>query len=81
MAAVTTSPISDNTNPLISATMERLRSTYESGATRSLDWREAQIDGLIRFAKENTEGLLEAMQSDLGRPPTEGWIADVGPPI
>ena len=26
--------------------MERLRSTYESGATRSLDWREAQIDGV-----------------------------------
>jgi len=81
MAALTTSPISENTNPLISATMERLRSTYESGATRSLDWREAQIDGVIRFAKDHTEGLLEAMQSDLGRPQTEGWIADVGATI
>jgi len=81
MAAVTTSPISDNTNPMISTAVERLRATYESGATRSLDWREAQIDGVIRFAKDHTEGLLEAIQSDLGRPHTEGWIADVGAAI
>ncbi|RZV41182.1 MAG: aldehyde dehydrogenase family protein [Acidimicrobiales bacterium] len=62
-------------------TIERLRSTVESGRTRSLDWREAQLDGIIRFTTDFTDELLEAMETDLGRPGLEGWIADIGSSI
>jgi aldehyde dehydrogenase (NAD+) len=65
----------------VRATIERLRSTVAAGTTRSLDWRESQIDAVIRFAKDQTDELLAAMESDLGRPHVEGWLADVGPSI
>lgn len=65
----------------MTAALERLRSTVESGRTRSLDWREAQLDGIIRFTKDHSDELLAAMEADLGRPGLEGWIADVGASI
>jgi len=61
--------------------VERLRSTYESGVTRDLNWRRAQIEGVLAFAKDHTDELLATMHSDLGRPSVEGWIADLGPTI
>ncbi|MFT7474176.1 MAG: aldehyde dehydrogenase (NAD+) [Verrucomicrobiales bacterium] len=67
--------------PNVRSTIERLRSTVAAGTTRSLDWRESQIDAVLRFAKDHTEALLTAMESDLGRPHVEGWLADVGQSI
>ncbi len=61
--------------------LSRLRATFRSGATRSVDWRIAQIDGIIRFAKDHTDTLIEAMAADLGRPPIEGWAADISSSI
>ena len=55
----------------------RLRATVQTGITHPVEWREAQIDGIIRFAKEHTEALIDAMEADLGRPRIEGWLADV----
>lgn len=65
----------------VAQAVERVRARYESGVTRDLDWREAQINGVITFAKEHTDQLLDAMHADLGRPSMEGWIADIGPTI
>lgn len=65
----------------IAQAVDRLRATFSSGRTRSLDWRERQLDGVITFAKEHDDQLLDAMHADLGRPAVEGWIADVGPSI
>lgn len=70
-----------STTSSIPETVSHLRATFDSGVTRSLDWREAQIDGLLRFVKGHSEGLLDAMQADLGRPRIEGWLADLGPAI
>ena len=61
--------------------LERLRATFRSGTTRSVDWRVAQIEGVIRFAKDHTESLIKAMAADLGRPPIEGWSADISTSI
>lgn len=70
-----------STTRSISDSVSRLRATFDSGVTRSLDWREAQIDGVIRFSEEHSGGLLDAMQSDLGRPRAEGWLADLAPTV
>ena len=65
----------------IDAELERLRNTFKAGVTRSITWRTAQIGGLIRFAKEQSDALLNAMHADLGRPPIEGWSADISSSI
>ncbi len=65
----------------IAEELTRLRATFASGLTRNIDWRVAQIDGLIRFAHDNTETLIEAISEDLGRPSIEGWLADISSSI
>ncbi len=55
-----------------------LRSTFETGVTRSLEWREEQLDGLLRFCDEQEDALIEAIATDLGRPWLEAYAADIG---
>ena len=66
-------PISD-----IPPTVARLRETFESGRTRPLEWRRAQLEGLLRFAREQGEALVAALQADMGKPELEARTADVG---
>ncbi len=61
--------------------LERLRSTFQAGTTRSLDWRERQLDGIIAFANDFEDELTEALGMDLGRPRLEAHLADIGPSI
>jgi aldehyde dehydrogenase (NAD+) len=56
---------------------DRLRETFRSGRTRSLDWRSQQLEGLCRLVRENSEELVGALQADLGRPTFEAWTADL----
>ena len=81
MALTEADVVVDDLNAHITSEISRLRKTFSTGLTRSVDWRVAQIDGLIRFAKDNTEALIEAMALDLGRPPIEGWTADISSSI
>lgn len=67
-------------NPIDSG-LDRLRTAVDNRTTRSLDWREDQLAGIIEFARDHSDALLDAMHSDLGRPRTEGWGADVGAAI
>ena len=80
---MTLAPESSTTDHLadLGSTVDRLRSTVLDGTTRSLDWRETQLDGVIAFAKDHTDALIAAMNEDLGRPEIEGWLADVGSSI
>jgi aldehyde dehydrogenase (NAD+) len=70
---VPNSPI-DEIAPLVA----RLRQTFETGRTRPLAWRRAQLQALIRFAKENSDALVEALQADMGKPELEARAADIG---
>ncbi len=55
-----------------------LRTTFESGRTRPLAWRKAQIAGLRRMLEEGEDELVAALQQDLGRPRVEAFAADIG---
>jgi aldehyde dehydrogenase (NAD+) len=77
----TTEPTSTVDVARIPDEVDRLRRTVRQGVTRPIEWREAQLDGIIRFAKEHTEALIDAMEADLGRPRIEGWLADVSSAI
>lgn len=55
----------------------RLRSTFDSGRTRDLDWRRAQLRALSQMLTENEDALVGALAEDLGKPRFEAWAGDV----
>ena len=55
----------------------RLRTTFESGRTRDLDWRREQLQGLARMLRDNEGAFLDALSSDLGKPRFEAWAGDL----
>ena len=61
-----------------SSVVNRMRSGFGSGRTRSWEWREAQLRGLLKMMKEREAEFLEAVSSDLSKPKFEGWAAELG---
>ena len=59
------------------ALLDRLRTSYADGRTRSLEWRQEQLSALKRMLVEREDDLVAAMAADLGRPPFEAWAADL----
>ena len=57
--------------------VERLRSTFDSGRTRPVEWRRAQLHALARMLTENEDELLAALADDLGKPRYEAWAGDI----
>ena len=63
--------------PDIAATVRRLRDTFASGRTRSVEWRKQQLQALERLMSENEAAIADALAKDLDRKPFEAWLADV----
>ena len=61
----------------IPATVRRLRETFASGRTRSIDWRKHQLRALEQMMVENEPAVAAALEQDLGRKPFEAWLADI----
>lgn len=61
----------------IAAVVSRLRDTFKSGRTRSIDWRKQQLHALERLMVDNELAVAAALEQDLGRKPFEAWLADV----
>lgn len=76
---MTVSPVTtpSTTLDVIPQLVDDLRARFESGATRSFDWRVRQLDGLIRFVEEREREILAALASDLGKPEMEAYGAEV----
>ena len=68
-------PASDT--PDIPGTVRRLRETFKTGRTRSVEWRKQQLKALEKMMVENEGALMEALEKDLGRSPFEAWLADI----
>ncbi len=64
-------------HPDIPATMRRLRETFATGRTRSLEWRKEQLHALELLVTENETAIADALDKDLGRSPFEAWLADI----
>ncbi len=60
------------------AVVQRLRTTFESGRTRSYAWRVAQLDAIRRMLVDREDEILDALHVDVGKPRLEGWLAEVG---
>lgn len=50
---------------------ERIRTTFDSGRTRPLAWRRAQLDALERMLRENEAVISEVLHKDLAKPAQE----------
>ncbi|CAM2929645.1 aldehyde dehydrogenase family protein [Skermania piniformis] len=60
-------------------TVRRLRATYATGRTRSARWRQDQLSALERMLREREADFAAALATDLGRPATDAWLADLAP--
>lgn len=74
-AAKTTSAVTP-AGPDVAKTVARLRETFATGKTRTLEWRRTQLHNLERMMAENEAKIAEALNEDLCRKPFEAWMAD-----
>lgn len=61
----------------IKRTVARLRQTFATGHTRSVEWRKHQLLQLERLVSENEAAIAAAIADDLDRQPFETWVADI----
>jgi len=62
----------------IPETVAAVRRAFESGRTRSIEWRERQLDALLRILDESAEELIGALHRDMGKPHPEAHYTDIG---
>jgi acyl-CoA reductase-like NAD-dependent aldehyde dehydrogenase len=55
-----------------------LQRYFASGATRSFEWRQAQLRGLGAFLREREDAIASAVHADLGKPAAETWLTETG---
>ena len=68
--------VATTSKPDIPATVGRLRDTFKTGRTRSVEWRKQQLHALEKMMVENEEAIAAALAEDLDRSPFEAWLAD-----
>ena len=62
----------------IAAIVDGARAAHGGGRTRPLDWRRATLRRIRELLGEHEERLLDALAADLGKPPLEAWITEIG---
>jgi len=62
----------------LSEHVERLRTTFQSGKTRPLDWRRSQLQALLRMFDERAGEFEAAMKADLHKSTFECYATEIG---
>lgn len=57
--------------------LSALRQVFNTGRTRDLNWRLAQLEGIERLCDERESEIAAALLDDLGRPAVEAWLGDI----
>jgi aldehyde dehydrogenase (NAD+) len=55
----------------------KLRDTFDSGHTRPLAWRKAQLKQMRALLTEGEDELARALRTDLGKAPIEAWATEI----
>ncbi len=63
---------------MISQVVATARTAFESGKTRPLAWRKAQLVAMIKMLQDNADDFSAALKQDLGRGLEEAWLYDIG---
>lgn len=62
----------------IHALVTAARAGFDAGITRPLAWRRKQLSALERLLRENSKAIEQAVLADLGKPPVEGFMTEIG---
>jgi aldehyde dehydrogenase (NAD+) len=62
----------------VASAVAALRATFDAGLTRPIGWRLERLGALRAGLLERESDLLDALQSDLGKPPGESVVTDLG---
>lgn len=57
--------------------MRELRESFNLGKTRPLDWRSAQLRGLLKMMEEREADILGALYADLAKPQMESFLHEI----
>jgi aldehyde dehydrogenase (NAD+) len=76
-ATVASADVVAATESTIGKTVARLKETFATGRTRSLQWRRTQLHAIEALMTENEAKIAAALDEDLGRKPFEAWLADI----
>lgn len=60
------------------AMVSRQREFWNTGATRSVEWRLIQLKKLEQALEEREEALCAALKADLGKAAYESWLSEIG---
>ncbi|AJT41105.1 aldehyde dehydrogenase family protein [Psychromicrobium lacuslunae] len=58
--------------------VESLRSVFNSGVSRKLEWRLTKLEALRTMLTERTAEFTEALHQDLRKHPDEAWMTEIG---
>eukprot|EP00268_Persea_americana_P027189 TRINITY_DN26652_c0_g1_i1.p1 TRINITY_DN26652_c0_g1~~TRINITY_DN26652_c0_g1_i1.p1 ORF type:complete len:488 (-),score=89.19 TRINITY_DN26652_c0_g1_i1:243-1706(-) len=58
--------------------LEELRETFQSGKTRSADWRRTQLRALDKFLHEKEDEIFKVLNQDLAKHPVEVYRDELG---
>ena len=58
-------------------TVQRQRTFFQSGATRPLEFRGAQLEKLLAALDENEAALLTALHADLRKSPDQAYVTEI----
>jgi aldehyde dehydrogenase (NAD+) len=58
--------------------VDKQKTFFNSGATRSIPWRQEMLKTLSYAIEKNENLLLDALNRDLGKPATEAYASEIG---
>lgn len=60
------------------ATSQRQCTFFQTGTSRSVEFRRAQLERLLDGLERHEDSLLSALQADLGKSPRQGYASELG---
>jgi hypothetical protein len=57
--------------------VKELRKSFNSGKTKSYEWRMSQLKAIDKMIEEKEKDITEALSKDLSKPELEAFIAEV----
>ncbi|KAL2342886.1 hypothetical protein Fmac_004171 [Flemingia macrophylla] len=57
--------------------VRELRKNFDSGRTKSYEWRVSQLEAIVKMLEEKEEEITDALYKDLSKPQFEAFISEV----
>ncbi|KAK8716361.1 hypothetical protein V6N13_043673 [Hibiscus sabdariffa] len=57
--------------------VNRLRKTFNSGKTKSYEWRISQLESISKMVDEKEKEIIKALHEDLSKPELEAYLSEI----